>query len=151
MSLASGVRARGDGDALTGCRRNKSWIQSWAEEDHVRIAALRVNMLRLLRELWPMSGDITLANHVAVASTDLEKIPDDLLDELSATLAKQARLLSGSDAAASGAHDIMAGWLTCRWLEMRLPTLQRNSAKRLKADYERYIRDLVCVGRSAAA
>jgi hypothetical protein len=129
--------------AFDACRERLDAVTYRAETSRRFAAALRLDILEILKELWPLDRRVADADYHSIVRLDIERMPSDLLHAVSDRLFRLAGLSANEDAVRSGAAELVAGWLCCRWLELNGPTAHRPQIEREKLAHSRYICDLL--------
>ena len=111
---------------------------------------LRLATVRLLHELWPPVPEAGAVDHFTVVEKDIDKIPADLLDDLSGGLTRAASTAQGDDRAVCAASSLVAGWLLARSIELQGAALLRRPAAQLKRDHAELIGRLLQENRTFA-
>ncbi|MGI9414805.1 MAG: hypothetical protein ACR2PM_14115 [Hyphomicrobiales bacterium] len=111
---------------------------------------LRFATLELLNELWPPAEDTGVEDYFSVVGEDIDKIPADLLDDLSGSLTRVANRIQPDDRVASAASSLIAGCLMARSIELQGAASLRRPAGRLKQDHTRLIGRLLQECRALA-
>lgn len=103
---------------------------------------LRTETLKLLHELWPPAEDDDL-DYFTLVGEDMDKIPVDLLEDLSSSLTRVASRVQAQDRVASAASSLLAGWFKARLVELQGAAPLRGAAARLKQDHSKLINGLL--------
>jgi len=104
---------------------------------------LRLATLTLLHELWPPSQEEDNLEYFALVGQDIDQIPTDLLEDLTASLTRTASRVQTEDRVASAAASLLAGWLKARLVELQSAAPLRGTAARLKQDHAKLINGLI--------
>ena len=95
----------------------------------------RHNVLSVLYELWPTGTEVDAYEYLLTVHYDIEKMPLDLLEDLSAALTRLARQQQKQDFSAGSAAQLIAYWLKLRLVERRCDA---STAARVHALQDRY-------------
>lgn len=93
----------------------------------------RTSALEILHELWPPEDIADTHTYLNAVGRDIDRMSADLLEDLSAALMTHAKTQRASNAPASGAANLIAGWLKVRCVETRSNGVMKQQAMRLKA------------------
>ena len=111
----------------------------------------RISAIEILDELWPADDGMEMDTYLTLVSRDVDSMPVDLLEDLSAALMNHAKSRRASDPPTCGAANLIAGWLKVRCVEMRSEGTMRAQAMRLKVDHTSLIRQALVDGASVQA
>lgn len=100
---------------------------------------LRFATLELLHELWPPAPEESDMDYFSMVDRDIDKIPTDLLEDLSGSLTRVASRVQAEDRVASAASSLLAGWFKARSVELHGAESLRRTAAHLKQDYAHLI------------
>jgi len=107
--------------------------------------------LKLLSEIWsPPATDDETRTYIATVSSGIDRIPVELLNELSGKLSSAAENESAAEQVARDAFNLLAGWLKARSMELSGDASIRMSARQLKIDHSLLLDRLLLKGKSAA-
>lgn len=79
----------------------------------------RQGLLAIFYELWPAGTEVDAYEYLLTVHYDIEKMPLDLLEDLSAALTRLARQQQKQDFSAGSAAQLVAYWLKLRLVERR--------------------------------
>ena len=101
--------------------------------------------LDIFAELWPTGKYIDRLAYVITVERDIDKMPGDLLDDLTNALARHARDLRTVDHTASSITQLVANWLKMRSVELRSDPESRKRARVLKTEHKALFKQILCV------
>ena len=104
---------------------------------------LRFATLSLLHELWPPTDEEDNMEYFSLVGEDIDKIPTDLLEDLTSSLTRAANRVQAEDRVASAASSLLAGWFKARLVELQGAAPLRGAAARLKQDHAKLINGLL--------
>lgn len=114
-------------------------------------AEFRVAALNVFRELWPTDDAIDTTTYLTTVGRDIDSMPGDLLEDLSAALMSHAKSQRTTSTAASGATSLIAGWLKVRSVEARAHGAIKRQAMSLKSDHAEVLKQALATGSNAQA
>lgn len=95
----------------------------------------RTAALDVFHELWPTDTALDTHTYLTTVGRDIDSMPGDLLEDLSAALMSHAKSQRATNNAASGATSLIANWLKIRCIELRSQGAMKRQAMRLKVDH----------------
>lgn len=99
-------------------------------------AELSHALLDIFGELWPTGKYTDTFSYLITIERDIDKMPTDLLEDLTNALSRHAKELRSSDPIASNAAQLVANWLKMRSVELRSDPQSRQEACALKIDHK---------------
>lgn len=119
-------------------------VRTRMQREPVYCGDLRVAALDLLHEIWPTRSGEPADDYVAMVTNDIDRIPVELLNDLSAKISRVAMKAQDTDPAISDVSSLLAGWLKARAIELEGEESWRKAAYQLKADHALLFSRLLC-------
>ncbi len=101
-------------------------------------------ILGIFSELWPTARHTDRFAYLITIERDIDKMPTDLLEDLTAALSRHARELRRSDPVASNVSQLISNWLKMRSVELRSDAQSRKTARILKSDHMALFKQILC-------
>lgn len=100
----------------------------------------RAATIDILFELWPPGTEVDALSYLLAVDGDIDRMPMDLLEDLSASLTDMARTQRKDNTSGSSAAQLAANWLKMRMVELRTENDSATTARLLKNDYTKFFK-----------
>lgn len=103
----------------------------------------RAATIDILFELWPPGTEVDALSYLLAVDGDIDRMPMDLLEDLSASLTDMARAQRKDSTSGSSAAQLAANWLKMRMVELRAQDDSATTARMLKIGYTNFFKRVI--------